>query len=378
MLTNLNSSTFEWEVILEALKNQKCILFIGPQLYRTEAGQLVEQALYQALDARSNNHPYIRNFYEEDGFFLFKEERFKRRVIRQINTFYEQTFQKTEQLLSQLAAIPFHLIITLNYDEILQRVFRQKGLPFQQDYFAKNRPSGEYIAPSAEHPLIYHLLGKLTDEESLVLTHNDLFDYLHAIFNGKRLHADLKAELAKAHSFIFLGLPFEKWYLQLLFRILSFHSEQFKKLERFASNPSKSVRKKLFEEQFNIEFIPDDAKTFVQELYENCERRDLIRRPEEFAAPADGKQILTKTMDLIKKAETISAMETLESWLRSITPKSLPLLDELALLMNQFNAIEKQVQLGMIDSTHSSHEKNRIIFSLIQLINKTERLNPAL
>lgn len=48
------------------------------------------------------------------------------------------------------------------------------------------------------------------------------------------MNSDLKDALERAERYIFLGLPYEKWYFQMVLRILSLHSDKLKEVERLA------------------------------------------------------------------------------------------------------------------------------------------------
>ena len=52
---------FDYEDILDALQEGDAVLFLGPRLLRNVAGAPLEEDLYDALEARSTEHPFIRN-----------------------------------------------------------------------------------------------------------------------------------------------------------------------------------------------------------------------------------------------------------------------------------------------------------------------------
>jgi len=372
MQATANSTTFDWEEILESISDEKCILFVGPQVYAFAQSQTVEQAMYSDLDAQNPEHPYIRNFYEEDGFFLFREKRFRRKVIRQMRKFYQQEFPLAQAVLQKLTQIPFRIIFQLSPDDLLQRAFRQNRLPFRHDLYFKNQPpQGEYLDPTTKQPLLYHMLGYLEEEESLVLTHNDLFDYLQSIFNAKSMHQKLQTELAQAHNYIFLGLPFEKWYMQLLLRVLSLHSEKLMGLERFAAKPKRAFRQKLYEEQFKIEFVPDESTAFINELYNRCAKANMLKPlPELSADSASGLQ-KADVMDLITKGKIKVALETFKIVLEQTLHKHQNLHTQLIVLMSRFAPVHQRIQMQM-ESEADKKEVTRITFELLQLLNDYE------
>ena len=203
--------------------------------------------------------------------------------------------------------------------------------------------------------------------------HDDLFDYLHSVFNSNSMHQELKTELADAYNYLFLGLPFEKWYLQLLLRVLSLHTDKLKSLERFASRPEAPTEKGLFEEQFNIEFVPDQAPAFIEELYRHCEGRGLLRPLPEQSGHGTVEAAFAKIQKWIARADIQKAMEELKGLLEPYRPRSEELLRELLLLMSSYQNLEKQSQLG-IDGPEAGKEKNRIIYALLSLMDEAKKL----
>ncbi len=224
----------DWEDLLDTLEAEKCVLFLGSVAFEAPGGGSIETALRDWLEADEPDHPYIR-LYNPDGFMLFRKNRFKRKVTTQIKDFYNQAFPETEALFRQLTEAPFSMIVTLTPDNLLARTFDTLGFDYQSDFYFRHRKAPEvFDRPTKEKPLIYNLLGNIEEPESIVLTHSDFFDYLESVFKSNSMNQDLKEELEGAERYIFLGLPYEKWYFQLLLRVLSMHSDKLKEVERLA------------------------------------------------------------------------------------------------------------------------------------------------
>ncbi|WP_099151071.1 SIR2 family protein [Flavilitoribacter nigricans] len=368
-------STFDWEDILDALQEEKCILFLGPGVFRTTDGRMLESQLYEELEVNHPEHPYIRTFYEDDGFFLFREDHFKRKVIRRIRRFFQEPLILADEVLAKIARIPFHIIFTLTPDGLLARTFDQLRLPYQHDFYNKNQKPQEFIQPSAKRPLIYNMLGYIEEYDSLVLTHNDLFDYLNSIFAGKSMQPELRQQLKQAHSYIFLGLQYEKWYLQLLLRVLSLHAPELVRLERYASHPTikmKQQLKRLFEQEFNIEFVPNNPIGFINELHMHCNAKGLLRiLPEVEFSNTNFRDKIRKVRSLIAENKILPAIVSLKEILESHGPKCNHLRDELILQERNFRHLNQKI-IGRMASEQDRIELNQVLFALISLISQTE------
>ena len=366
----------EWDYIIDTIKRRKCVLFIGPQIYQTTSGKSLEEALCDFLQATLEDHPYIKCYYKEDGFFLFRKEQFRSKVIFKIRQFYEQHFHETETLLRKVAKIPFNIVINLNPDNLISRIYTELGIGHQTNFYFKNNPIRPLKKPTDELPIIYNFLGSLDEEESLVLTHNDFFDYLASIIKGSSMDNQLKAELTQAKNYLILGFPFDKWYLQLLLRVLSLHSST-SKFERYASDDGlDAAMKALYRDQFQINFITNDIPKFIEQLYDECEKRGLLREEGSKQAKAENGQAidLDDIIQLIAYGKTNEAFEQLRAFLSEFSSIDKSLFNELVLLSGRFEILNQKKLIGTLYTQEDQVETAKITYSLLELINKAKEL----
>jgi hypothetical protein len=72
--------------------------------------------------------------------------------------------------------------------------------------------------PDKEHPLVYHLFGRIEEPSSLVLTEDDYFDFLIGVTGNKDLiPSALRRRLADS-ALLFLGFRMDDWNFRVLFR----------------------------------------------------------------------------------------------------------------------------------------------------------------
>lgn len=378
--TRLRQPQPDWEDILDILDEQRCVLFLGSGVYPAAGGATMEGALALALDAANPENPYIQ-VLDSDGFYLFSK---RRKVIPRIREFYSQPFPEAEALLTQIARIPFSIIFTLTPDNLLARTYDVLGLDYQSDFYFRNRPAPEqFDAPTRRKPLIYNLMGNIEEPESLVLTHGDFFDYLQSVFIGNSMNRHLKDELEKAQYYIFLGLPYEKWFFKILLRVLSLHSEKLKEVERLAikefENPSLH---RLYTEDFKLEFFADDdggtatPAWFISELYRRCEKSGRLKTPPP-PDPAEANlpdPTPEQLREWLAQADTTQAMLNMKVYLQRRRPRSQPLADDLVVLRNRFNLLRQRELRGTIDSRDLSVEQSQIVERLLELIDLAQNL----
>ena len=365
----------DWNFITDTIRRKKCVLFLGPQVLAKPGGSSLEEALCQALDARNPEHPYISSFYENDGFFLFRENKFRTRVISQIRDFYAGSFPAAEALLSQIAEIPFQIVVSISPDRLLPQLWKKMGVAHQTSFYHYGQAARPLEKPVGELPIFYNMLGWAEEDESLVLTHNDLFNYLESVFQGGRMDAGLKAELLQANNYIFLGLPYGKWYMQLLLRVLGVHADGAN-FDRISPSPEAlDVRTRaLYEQQFKIQFVEQGITEFVDQLRRHCQEKNLLRQPAATAQPIEAKLASTpdEIMDLVAYGETRRALESLRALLAPARSPAQRFREHemgAVLLMSRLENLERKATAGTLYTQEDNVERAKITYDLAALIN---------
>lgn len=263
------------ENLAEDIREQKCVLLIGPEIVQIEGKPLIRHVHETLLHGGSDDILY---YYEQDSLFLFKDENAKLDAPRQIKRVYKN-LEFTSDIYQKILEIPFHLIISLNPDTYLANAAsgEQFGVNHNFRFFRFNgEASDEVPEATKECPLIYNLCGCVNEDESLILDYEDLFQLLRIALGPDGLPNNLRKKLKEARSFLFLGFDFEKWYSQLLLQLLT---GDRKGRPKFALNTTmaESDAKNFLLHQFRIEFLGDDAVVF-DPLYEFCKSEKLLRQ----------------------------------------------------------------------------------------------------
>jgi hypothetical protein len=131
-----------------------------------------------------------------------------------------------------LARLPFRIYLTTNVDDQLHRALlaagrdprvevcrwhSRPGYDWPPSVFDSEEPG---YTPSLERPLIYHLFGRLSEPETLVLTEEDYFDFLIGMTrNFELVPAAVRKALARS-ALLFLGFRVEQWGFRVLFRFM--------------------------------------------------------------------------------------------------------------------------------------------------------------
>lgn len=347
----------KFRILTADLKQQKCVLLLGPEIVTTQ-GEMLRQTLRNHL--LDNNADDIAHYYERDGFFLFKEKLSKEDVQREVNFFYQDHNTENdvnELIFKQIARIKTHLVLSINPDHFLSDVAYKYGIEHRFAYFKHGGGEVETVEePSIEKPLFYNLCGNYDYDNSLVLDYDDLFSLLSALLGTPGLPTKLKTSLQHAKHFLFIGFDFDKWYSQLLLKVLSGE----KAIRKFAIDPTvKEENTTTFlVKQFGIEFIEkEDEAAFFQALYESCEAQDLLRDVLDEQSP-----FVIQMTKWIKSGKIDKAIEF------AIQKSEGEIQSNFIHQSARYQDLMSRKEKNTIDSRDYSVELNKIIDALLQTI----------
>ena len=124
-----------------------------------------------------------------------------------------------------LASLPLPVYITTNWNNLLSAALKEAGKDPQivlcpwNDYVEELQADFDPgFKPTPERPLVYHLFGKLSDPESVVLTEDDYFDYLIGVTRNKDLIPSVVRSALVNSALLFLGFQLDDWQFRVLFR----------------------------------------------------------------------------------------------------------------------------------------------------------------
>jgi hypothetical protein len=262
----------KWENLIRATKYEGTILFIGPNLEKDENGNCVfAQLCNNLVDKYKENLSFDKN----EGFFFFNEPKIKMEVLYDINEFYEKkTF--SSDIYKKIAAIPFHLIISLNPNHGILNIFEEYNVKNKFAFFDSYK--NEVEKPTMENPLIYNLFG-LPKHGKYILTQEDYYNYIKSVIGDDVLPRKIVSSLSTASNFIFIGFDFDKWYIRLLLLILNFHLNRQEQTRHAVKQENTNLLfKNLVEKQFNITFIENEDLNFINIFYNEIKKAGMSKK----------------------------------------------------------------------------------------------------
>ena len=358
-------SNIDWDFISSTIENEKCVLLIGPEVPQTIEGINANDALTAYLRPQQKNLK-ISDFDQKDGLITCEKGAGRTRICYKIRQFYEQTQFNTE-MIDKIASIPFHCIISLNPDDLLPRVFNNKKIEHDFGYYTKNTNPQNVKKPHSASPLIYNLFGCIKEDNSLILTHEDLYDFIFSIVGKYQLPSEIRNVLATADNFIFLGFHFDKWYLQILLRLLKFNDDGAD-FERYACNNELSMlTRKFYEDHFNLVFVDHKIDDFVNRLHQQCVNKNIVRKNSGAASLSVSEQ----ASQLVASDEIDETLALLLNFFENNEPDTCT---DITLMISQHNRLKKRISSGIINAETESIERNKLRVNILDYINEVRKL----
>lgn len=187
--------------------------------------------------------------------------------------FYQQFSGKTTDFHGKIATLPFKLCITTTPDDFLYNALDRAGKKPSKAFYNFRRGQPQTLPePTVDHPLVYHLYGHPDNPESLVITENDLIDFLVNVVRGEpRLPSLITSQLTREDSScLFVDLGFKNWYLRVLLRALGLPGRKKKSVAleepEFFSQKKQHQTTVYFSTSSTIQFRPDSLNDFITTL----------------------------------------------------------------------------------------------------------------
>jgi hypothetical protein len=180
-----------------------------------------------------------------------------------------------------LSRLPFSLVLTTGHDDLFAKALRfEEKSPSRLWYHYKGEPRDNRDVegkPSPDAPAIYHLYGTFDEPRSLVLTENDLLDFMINVIRGRPKLPDGLQSLLKNNIFLFVGFGIRYWYirvlLKLLIKALEFSSGSVALESLSELNDQEREQTVLFYRRgTRLEVVEMEAIDFVEQLLERLRK----------------------------------------------------------------------------------------------------------
>lgn len=180
---------------------------------------------------------------------------------------------KPGQMHHLLANWPVKVVLTTNYDNLMERAFSMAGKdPAKEVYLRQGDQKQIKTEPGVDCPLVYKLHGSLENIDSMVVTEDNYIDFLISLVHGDPKVPDVISNIFKGRSILFIGYGLKDWNIRVLLKYLrttdirSF-AVQYRSLDAMDKNAEMEWKNSvLYWEHQKISVYNCDALAFVTEL----------------------------------------------------------------------------------------------------------------
>lgn len=262
--------------IIADIKKESCVLIIGPDIVDFGDKSFFE-LMCQEFTSNSGSNEIIDTapqyiFAHEELLQLMPTAK-ETTLLRMMEAFYQKQ-TAFDIPLNKISQIPFHLVISLMPDDRLQKIFANQNLDYSYGHYPREGAHAAIVKPTKEKPLIYNLLGDFNELDAII-TFDHLFAFLSGIMGKRELPQAIQETLKKARTFVFLGVHFEKWYVQLLMRIIT--SKDKKDKYTILKHRNNHDACTFIARRLELDFLPTEPMKFLDELYIECGNHNILK-----------------------------------------------------------------------------------------------------
>ena len=291
-----------WDRLAQSIADGEAVLILGPDaipLYPAGGNGTspsAEEMTFSSLSRqviRETPEIGINFCYERDNLFLFRDEMSKklaRKAVRELAR--DERRLPDEELLRQIVAMPFHVVLSLSPDRVVYdafvRHFQEPQFDFCSPYYKD--PGKPIREPDRHNPLVYNLCGNVLEKlDSPVLDYFDLFQlFIKLLGNSDEIPTWLSRKLREADTYILLGVQLDRWYFQLFLHYLNgLDNNAFANVNQnfpFLSQVGDDMREFVLS-QFNIRQVAT-ARADFDKLYHTCAQKGILRELHDPLSPA--------------------------------------------------------------------------------------------
>jgi len=266
------------DLIESGLKEDSCVLFVGPEFLRIGDTDY-NAAFYKTLpdaDENDDNADEVNKknarYNTDEKIWSFKSKDIQDEFFGKLKTFLKKNRNLSNETFLKLAEIPFPLIVSLLPDDTLDAAFSQYrniSHTFKTFFIDSDVPE-----VSKENILIYNMFGNIKHNE-FVTSHADYLNFVME-YAEKKFPPNLKTAFKKAQYFVFVGFEFDKWYNILLLYVLNREKSSSKKYI-VREQSTKELLKKLQDSNLKLLFIDGEAKGFIDQLHQKAADAGILR-----------------------------------------------------------------------------------------------------
>jgi hypothetical protein len=185
-----------WTNLVTSLRDGQCVLVLGPEVPTKIASTVETATATQDLGYAEALTRHLASELEDDSRYVTGstlpavaqryEDKEGPNTLRSLAAkFYRSASYNPSDVHCVLASLPFSLIVTTCHDSLLTHALQESGKrPTDITFRLRGAPRDNpefHPSETPDAPIVYHLFGHAQEPNSLVLSENDLLDFLIAV-----------------------------------------------------------------------------------------------------------------------------------------------------------------------------------------------------
>jgi hypothetical protein len=268
----------DWALIVSKIKLHRCVPFLGAGASLgndDEVGLPTASQLAKILAAQCGfPGKDVTDFFRVTQYYrmVFDEDLLREAVTAALRV---KKLRPTA-VHRALAELPLEYVLTTNFDDLMERAFREEAQKNARA-FSYERRGNKLDLPNAteQEPIVYKLHGSIDKSESMVLTEDDVVDFLACMIASDPEVPPSITRLFKDYSILFIGYGLKDLNVRVMLRALRGRREVAPSAASFAiqRGPDDMLLKQewhqtvmFFRTREALRCFDMDARSFVAEL----------------------------------------------------------------------------------------------------------------
>jgi SIR2-like protein len=281
--------------IAEAVKEGKCILFLGAGAHvppppesrfvyaedeRPPLGRTLSERLAERVNlAAAHPNESLANLQRTSLFF--ETMRGRRQLVSELRDAIH-VGKKPSPALCALAELGFPLMVTTNFDQLLERALTEAGRePIVSVYSPDSNQTTDDLLddPTADRPFVFKIHGDIGHPESIVITDEDYIQFVLRMADQSPYYP--VPGIFRYHfvrwTTLFLGYSLIDYNLRLLFKTLRWKIDPANIPDTYSVDryPDPLIFDVWHNQRRYVKFIVQDVWTFVPDLYRRVTGREM-------------------------------------------------------------------------------------------------------
>ncbi|MEY4926656.1 MAG: hypothetical protein RI894_1092 [Bacteroidota bacterium] len=355
--------------ILDRIIGHECILVLGPRF----GAKADNTPLHIDMKTHFEREKQLNLDYELENLYILKtaQPTARSKFYRSLKEYYTKV--APSKVYQQIAQLKFDLVINVSPDLLLKNAYDTVGADVDFEYYDKAGKVRAKLPPTEDRPYLYNLFGNIANDLSLILTYDDLYDFVKALMSDETsLHEKLYARIFSGTAILFLGFDMEKWYIKLLLKKLDF-GRDYPRLRWCVvseSDISSSETRDFLESNFGMEVMNEGATEFIDALFKRAEERERGGEQGSLLRPlknATENSAVRQIKDYVRNTDLQAAIDLLTEEYDKYEDES----NDMLVLAGGFAQLQKKASKGILTNeqidTQTAQFSERILYFASQL-----------